>query len=93
MEKEVIPYAKNPEKYIMMPGYAKRRHPIVEERTKALAAYAETSPPNRWEKGDGKLGVITSGTAYQYVREALGENVASLSKRCTVVCNTPVPEY
>ena len=40
VEKPIIPYEKRPEKYIMMPGYAKRRHPIVEERTKALVAYA-----------------------------------------------------
>ena len=32
------PYAKNGEKYIMMPGNAKKRHPIVEQRTVELAA-------------------------------------------------------
>ena len=36
-------YEKNPQKYIMMPGNAKRRHPVVEERTRALAEYAETA--------------------------------------------------
>ena len=35
-------YEKNPQKYIMMPGNAKRRHPIVEERTKKLVQWAET---------------------------------------------------
>ena len=78
VEKPLIPYEKRPEKYIMMPGYAKRRHPVVEERTRALVAYAETSPLNRWEKGEGKLGVVTSGTSYQYVREALGDKVSIL---------------
>ena len=78
VEKPLVNYEKRPEKYIMMPGYAKRRHPIVEERTRALVAYAETSPLNRWEKGDGKLGVVTSGTSYQYVREALGDSVSIL---------------
>ncbi len=78
VEKPLVNYEKRPEKYIMMPGYAKRRHPIVEERTRALVAYAETSSLNRWEKGDGKLGVVTSGTSYQYVREALGDSVSIL---------------
>ena len=73
------PYEKNPQKYIMMPGYAKKRHPIVEQRLKALALYADTAPCNRWERGsDRKLGVITSSTCYQYVREVCGSDVSVL---------------
>ena len=72
-------YEKNPQKYIMMPGYAKKRHPIVEQRLKALALYADTAPCNRWERGsDRKLGVITSSTCYQYVREVCGSDVSVL---------------
>lgn len=72
-------YEKNPQKYIMMPGYAKKRHPIVEQRLKALALYADTAPCNRWERGsDRKLGVITSSTCYQYVREVCGNDVSVL---------------
>lgn len=68
------PYEKNPAKYIMMPGNAKRRHPIVEERTAKLAAYAETSPLNRVEEGSDKsIGIITSSTSYQYVKEVCGD--------------------
>ena len=67
-------YEKNGPKYIMMPGNAKRRHPIVEERTNALIAYAETSPLNRVEEGsDHKIGIITSSTSYQYVKEVCGD--------------------
>lgn len=51
-----IPYEKKPQKYIMAPANAKRRHPVVEERTAKLAAWAETAEINRWEKGaDRKL--------------------------------------
>lgn len=72
-------YEKNPPKYIMMPGFAKKRHPIVEGRLKALSEYAETAECNRWEKGtDRKLGIITSSTSYQYVREVCGEDVSVL---------------
>ena len=73
------PYEKNPQKYIMMPGNAKKRHPVVEQRLKALAAFAETAPCNRIERGtEGKLGIITSSTCYQYVREVCGEDVSVL---------------
>jgi indolepyruvate ferredoxin oxidoreductase alpha subunit len=72
-------YEKNIAKYVMMPGNAKRRHPVVEQRMLDLAEYAETSPLNRWERGtEGKLGVITSSTCYQYVREVCGEEVSVL---------------
>ncbi len=73
------PYEKNPPKYIMMPGFAKKRHPVVEERMKKLAQYAETAPCNRWEKGtDKKLGIITSSTSYDYVKEVCGDDVSVL---------------
>jgi indolepyruvate ferredoxin oxidoreductase alpha subunit len=62
----------------MMPGPAKIRHPIVEQRTKDLIEYAETSPLNRVEMGDTKIGIIASGTAYQYAKEVMGENASYL---------------
>ena len=74
LEPAPVPYEKKPAKYIMMPGYAKLRHPVVEERLAALAAYAETSPLNRVEEGsDHKIGIITSSTSYQYVKEVCGD--------------------
>ena len=67
-------YEKNPQKYIMMPGNAKRRHPIVEERTEKLTQWAETAQINRIEDGaDRKMGIITSSTSYQYVKEVCGD--------------------
>ncbi len=67
-------YAKNPQKYIMMPGNAKRRHPIVEQRTADLVRWAETAPINRLEEGaDKSMGIITSSTSYQYVKEVCGD--------------------
>ena len=67
-------YEKNPQKYIMMPGNAKRRHPVVEERTKALSAWAEDCAINRVEEGsDHSRGIITSSTSYQYVKEVCGD--------------------
>ena len=67
-------YEKNIAKYVMMPGNAKKRHPVVEARLQALTEYAETAPINRVEPGaDYKLGIITSSTSYQYVKEVCGD--------------------
>ena len=67
-------YKKDIPKYVMMPGNAKRRHPVVEARTRALVEYAETAEINRVEPGrDNKMGIITSSTSYQYVKEVLGD--------------------
>ena len=63
------PYQKNPQKYVMIPGFAKRRHPVVEERMTQLAEFAETCSFNRIEMGDPSLGIVTSGPSYQYARE------------------------
>jgi indolepyruvate ferredoxin oxidoreductase alpha subunit len=71
-------YEKNPSKYIMMPGYARLRHPVVEQRTIALTEYSETSPLNRVENNSSELGIITSGTSYQYVKEVLGDSASIL---------------
>ncbi len=67
-------YEKDPGKYIMMPANAKKRHPEVEARTKALTVWAETADINRIEEGgDRSCGIITSSTCYQYVKEAFGD--------------------
>jgi len=77
------PYIKDASKYVMMPGFAKKKHPVVEERTRRLAEYAETTPLNEeflsGETVNGRrLGIITSGACYQYAREALGDRASYL---------------
>ena len=67
-------YEKNAPKYIMMPGNAKKRHPIVEQRTANLVKWAETCAINRLEEGEDKsMGIVTSSTSYQYVKEVCGD--------------------
>ena len=74
IEQPIKPYDKNIVKYVMMPGNAIRRHPIVEARTRALIEYAETASVNRVEPGtDHSIGIITSSTSYQYVKEVCGD--------------------
>ena len=78
VEVPVKEYVKNPQKYIMMPGNAIQRHPVVEQRTAALQAYAEDCPFNTVEMNSDEVGVITSGCSYLYVKEALGDSVSIL---------------
>ena len=63
-------YTRNPAKFVMMPGNAKPRHVYVEQRLKAMAEDGYAMPINKMEIKDTKIGFITSGIAYQYVKEA-----------------------
>jgi indolepyruvate ferredoxin oxidoreductase alpha subunit len=60
-------------KYTMLPSNATKRHPLVEQRLLDLAEYAETSPLNQVDMGDTRIGIVASGAAYQYAREAFPE--------------------
>ncbi|MDE5578187.1 MAG: indolepyruvate ferredoxin oxidoreductase subunit alpha [Oscillospiraceae bacterium] len=71
-------YTKNPQKYVMMPAFARGRHVFVEERTKKLTEYAEKSPLNKVIDNGGEIGIITSGISYQYAREAMGDKASYL---------------
>ncbi|MBQ9493536.1 MAG: indolepyruvate ferredoxin oxidoreductase subunit alpha [Oscillibacter sp.] len=74
IEAPAKPYRKDIAKYVMMPGNAIRRHPVVEERTRKLAEFAETLDLNRVEPGrDRSTGILTSSTCYQYVKEVCGD--------------------
>jgi len=58
-----------PEKYVMLPNYARQRREVLEDRLKSLLAYAETTPLNHIHWGDRNLGIVTGSMAYQYARE------------------------
>ena len=74
IEDRVVPedkvYERNVGKYVMMPASAIARHKVVEAREDKLAADASAMAINRAEYNDKKIGFITSGVAYQYVKEA-----------------------
>ena len=78
VEREVGTYEKNPQKYIMVPANAKKRHPFVEERMQKLTEYAEHAYINRIEGQSTDKGIICSGTCYQYVKEVFGDTVSVL---------------
>lgn len=87
-EKELPEYTKQPQKYIMAPANAIKRHPFVEERLKKLSLFAESAPINRIEQGEGEIGIICTGNCYQYVKEVFGDT-ASVLKLGMV---NPLPE-
>jgi indolepyruvate ferredoxin oxidoreductase alpha subunit len=60
-------------KYVMVPGNARRRHPVIEERIARVKGFAETFSLNRVEMGDESLGIIAGGVAYQYAKEVFPE--------------------
>ena len=71
-------YKKDPAKNVMLPAFARGKHVIVEERTAKLREYAETSGINTVEINSTKVGVIASGTSYQYAKEVFGEGASYL---------------
>ncbi len=78
-EGQAKPYVKNPQKYVMVPAHARGRHLVVEERRKRLHDYVETSPLNRVDWEDRRIGIITGGIVYEYVKEVVpGASVLKL---------------
>ena len=71
-------YERTMTKYVLVPAVARPRHAAVEERLARLQAYAQSSRMNRIEWGSHKLGIISSGAAYQYAREVLGDAASYL---------------
>ena len=69
--KPVTELPRNYSKYHMMPQNARVRHQVLEQRVLDLKEYAEDCLFNRVEMGDTRVGIVTSGATYGYVREAL----------------------
>lgn len=64
-------YDQNPNKYIVAPQVAKKRRIVAEKRLRKLEIFAETTSLNQIEFNDLRIGIITSGIAYQYAKEVL----------------------
>ncbi len=72
-EHNIIPYEKNIQKYVAMPAMAKKLHIAQEKRLNQIQQDSKDFPINKMEINDKKIGIITSGICYQYVKEALPE--------------------
>lgn len=69
VEPKPASFTHNTAKFVMLPVNARSRRPLIEERLVRLKAYAETFPYNMVSRGSNRLGIISSGVAYQYARE------------------------
>jgi indolepyruvate ferredoxin oxidoreductase alpha subunit len=87
IERELPPYKKDPQKYVMVPANAKPRHTIAEERLLKLEKFSDETELNHIEKNSDNIGVICSGIVYQYVKEALSD--ASILK---IGFSNPLPK-
>ncbi len=76
VEKEVGGFDRNPKKYVMIPGYARARHQVVEKRVLQMTKDADKLSINFVDKGSVKkcrIGIIASGIVYNYAREVFPE--------------------
>ena len=63
-------YVKDIAKYVMVPEYARERNRLALSRLERLRRRTEESPLNVLEAGTTDIGIIASGAAYAYAREA-----------------------
>ena len=77
-EQQPKTWEKNPAKYVCLPAIARKLRVNLEKRMEKLAAYSETTPFNRREMGDTRVGVIASGICYYYAKEVFGEEASYL---------------
>ncbi|SHJ49602.1 indolepyruvate ferredoxin oxidoreductase subunit alpha [Tepidibacter formicigenes] len=72
------PYTRNISKFVATPANGKKLHVVVEDKLKKLEEFSNNTHLNKIEWNDKKIGVITSGIAYQYAKEVFGDNVSYL---------------
>ena len=75
-EAELKPYIKDASKYVMMPSYARDRHTALEARMAEISAFSENCEFNKIEYNKTKIGIVSSGIAYQYAREVFGDEAS-----------------
>ena len=74
----IIPYTRRTGEIDSVPAVARVRRVIIEQRQKELQEWSETCPWNMEEPGDTKIGIVTSGAGYNYVKEVFGDSVSVL---------------
>lgn len=70
---ERVPFEKNPPWFVPIPAWGRKMRLRVEERLYEMRTLAETSDLNPVEMISDEFGIITSGIAYQYVKEVFPE--------------------
>lgn len=70
-ETAVKGFQRDPQKFVVLPSHGRIRHPWAVERLRKLTVLSGETPLNRVEKGSSKIGIITHGVTYQYVKEVM----------------------
>lgn len=73
-----VPYVKNRGRMDDVPAVSKKNRFVVAKRQQRLAAYSEETPWNTEEIHDTKIGIVSSGAAYEYAREVFGDKASYL---------------
>lgn len=69
-QREPVQMPESLKAFNVLPAIARKNYDVVlSERMPALLEMVENSPLNKWEKGSGRMGVITYGMGDLYVRE------------------------
>ncbi|MCT4585788.1 MAG: indolepyruvate ferredoxin oxidoreductase subunit alpha [Peptostreptococcaceae bacterium] len=71
-------YKKDAKKFVSVPAHAKLMRVKVEERTKDLLEFSNTTKLNFFEWNDKKIGVIASGGSYRFAKEVFGKEASYL---------------
>jgi len=77
-EVEIKEYAKNIKRMVSVPSTARSNRHIVEKRTKELLELSNDCKWNYPIYNDKKIGVITSGSVFEYAKEVFGDTVSYL---------------
>jgi len=77
-EVPMVPYVKQPLKYVAAPATARILHPVVEDKLKRLEDFSNETHLNRVEMNDTKIGIVTAGVAYEYAKEVFGDTASYL---------------
>ncbi len=67
-------FKRDPKRFVPVPSTAMVMHKVLVEKMDNLREVSNTSPLNRIYDKNGKIGVITSGGAFNYVMDVIEEN-------------------
>ncbi len=69
-ERPLVPFERNPGRYVPVPAVARKRHLVLAEAMAKLKSTASDSPFNKF-RGEGRLGIIASGISRAYLSDAI----------------------
>jgi len=84
-------FKRDPKRFVPVPSTAMVMHKVLVEKMENLRVITNDSPFNRVFDRNGKVGVITSGGAFNYVMDAVEENHLNVNV-LKITLSYPFPE-